>query len=65
MQAKAYEHIQKEKSFALMVLMENLIGEDKMQAFVKSWFMYNYNTQVTGESFKYEVLDFISRNFGI
>ena len=44
MQAKTYEHIQKEKSFALMVLMENLIGEDKMQAFVKSWFMYNYNT---------------------
>lgn len=48
-----------------MVRLETLIGAQNMQAFIKSWFLYNSGIEVTGASFKYEVYDFISRNFGI
>ena len=36
-----------------------------MQEFIKSWFKYNQDTEVTDETFKYELFDFISRNFDI
>ena len=36
-----------------------------MQEFIQSWFKYNQDSQVTDDTFKYQIFDFISRNFEI
>jgi hypothetical protein len=65
MKAKAYQNIQKEKSFQFMYYLEYLIGETNMQKFVSSWFLYNFNLEVTNDSFKFNLYDFISSNYDI
>ena len=48
-----------------MYYLEYLIGETNMQKFVSSWFLYNFHLEVTNDSFKFNLYDFISSNYDI
>lgn len=48
-----------------MTFLESLIGDANMQTFVKNWFMYNVEQEVTEDIFHYKILDFISSNYDI